>query len=151
MVRATGNTTQSSEAGFVDLGYLASHMSEFENCTLTTSGIARTDGGSIYMFEDFWLQDQDNASARMPVVVRFAGLSKPTNGTFIEISGRIEHSSLEGGFYYLNASSWTAEKVPELTAFTLLIVLLSTLTMLVLLKRIHKKTMPQPTSTLGAK
>lgn len=88
---------------YVDLKYLAGHPEEFKGVCVTTNGTVRY-YASIYMFEDFWLQAQNNA--KIPVVTRFAGLSAPAEGLFIEISGKIEYSNLEGGFYFLNATSW---------------------------------------------
>ncbi len=105
------NLDQASADNFVDLDYLASHLAEFENHIVTTNGTVRTDGASIYMFEDFWLQAQ--SGAKIMVVTRFSGLSVPSNGSIIEVSGVIQHSILEGGFYFLNATSWKPETLPE--------------------------------------
>ncbi|MGC8939038.1 MAG: hypothetical protein ACP5KU_00855 [Candidatus Bathyarchaeia archaeon] len=80
------------------------------------------------MFEDFWL------SRSIPVVVRFAGLPKPSENSSIEICGTIDFCNLEGGFYYLNAECWAyAEKmmpefqpfvlIPTLAIFTLLLII----------------------------
>ncbi len=104
------NTDQASISNFVDLNYLAGHLAEFENLTVTTNGTV-TDGASIYMFEDFWLQAQNGG--KIMIVTRSSGLSVPSNGSFIEVSGVIQHSILEGGFYFLNATSWKAETLPE--------------------------------------
>lgn len=59
----------------VDLGYLANHPEEFKDRTLTANG---TVGfyASIFMFEDFWLQKDDQ---KIPAVTRFASL--PTHQT----------------------------------------------------------------------
>jgi hypothetical protein len=57
------------------------------------------------MFEDFWLQTK-NDTAKIPVVTRLAGLNAPFEMAEIQVAGEIEHSTLEGGFYYLNASAW---------------------------------------------
>jgi hypothetical protein len=100
------------QSEFVDLTYLAGHLAEFENRSITTNGTVRF-YASIYMFEDFWLQDE--GEAKVLVVTRFSGLPVPENGSFVEISGRIEHSNLEGGFYFLNAASLT---VPVLSEFS---------------------------------
>jgi len=90
---------------YVDLKYLAEHPEEFKGACVTTNGTVRY-YASIYMFEDFWLQAQNDD--KIPVVTRFAGLPDPPEGLFIEISGKIEYSNLEGGFYFLNATLWKA-------------------------------------------
>ncbi|MEM3441704.1 MAG: hypothetical protein QXV09_05380, partial [Candidatus Bathyarchaeia archaeon] len=82
----------------VDLKYLAKHIEEFKNADVKVNGTVRY-YASIYMFEDLWLQA--GGSAKIPVVTRFAGLPKPTEGLFIEVVGQIEYSSLEGGFLLL--------------------------------------------------
>jgi hypothetical protein len=92
-----------SNGEYVDLSYLLLHIKMFEGFDVTTNGTVRF-FGSIYMFEDFWLQAQNNA--KIPVVTRLAGLPDPPDGAFIEVSGKIEYSNLEGGFYFLNATSW---------------------------------------------
>ncbi len=116
----TQNMSPSSTNVYVDLSYLASHLAEFENQSVRTNGTVRTDFGSIYMFEDFWLQAPN--VAKIPVVTRLAGLPVPQNGSWIEVSGEIEHSNLEGGFYFLNASSWTTATIPEIPSTTILAV-----------------------------
>lgn len=101
----------SSVASYVDLGYLAEHMQQFEGVYVTTNGTVRY-YASFYMFEDFWLQAR--SETRIPVVVRFAGLPEPPEGLFIEVSGKIEYSRLEGGFYFLNATAWRSiQPVPQ--------------------------------------
>jgi hypothetical protein len=118
----TQNTSQAWEYSYVELSYLAGHLAEFENLTVTTNGTVRF-YGSIYMFEDFWLQAPNDA--KIPIVTRFAGLSVPWNGSLIEIFGRIEHSNLEGGFYFLNASFWRdASAIPEFPNIVVLFVVL---------------------------
>ena len=72
--------------------------------TIVTRGLAKFHG-SVFMYEDFWLQDQLNQSAQIPVVVRFANLAIPRPDELVEVLGTVEFSSLEGGFYYLNVSS----------------------------------------------
>lgn len=94
----------SGQAVYVDLKYLAEHMGEFENASITTNGTVRF-YGSIYMYEDFWLQAQ-NDDAKIMVVTRLAGLSVPSEMAEIEVGGVVKHSMLEGGFYFLEASSW---------------------------------------------
>lgn len=94
---------------YVELSYLASHLEELRGFPVATRGVVKF-YASVYMYEDFWLQTQGQGSGKIPVVVRFAGLPIPHGGVLIEISGTIEYSNLEGGFYYLNASSWTEIK-----------------------------------------
>jgi len=95
---------------YVDLKYLAEHPEEFKGVCVTTNGTVRY-YASIYMFEDFWLQAQDDA--KIPGVTRFAGLPDPPEGLFIEVSGIIEYSNLEGGFYFLNVTLWkTSQSTP---------------------------------------
>jgi hypothetical protein len=89
---------------FYDLSYMASNLTGLKGVKIATRGIAKF-LGSVYMYEDFWLQAQGNQSAKIPVVVRFAGLPIPREDALIEVQGTIEYSSLEGGFSYLNASS----------------------------------------------
>lgn len=90
--------------GSYDLSVLVQNLNQLNGSKVSTRGIARF-LASVYMFEDFWLQDRNNQSAKIPVVVRFAGISKPSEGDFIEVNGTITYSGLEGGFFYLNASS----------------------------------------------
>jgi hypothetical protein len=94
---------------YVELSYLASHLEEFRGFPVATRGVVKF-YASVYMYEDFWLQTLGQGSGKIPVVVRFAGLPVPHNGSLVEVSGAIEYSSLEGGFYYLNALSWTEIK-----------------------------------------
>jgi hypothetical protein len=89
---------------FYDLNYVASNLTGLKGVKIATRGIAKF-LGSVYMYEDFWLQAQGNQSAKIPVVVRFAGLPIPREDALIEVQGTIEYSNLEGGFSYLNASS----------------------------------------------
>ena len=89
---------------FYDLNYVASNLTGLNGTAIATRGLAKF-LGSIYMYEDFWLQDQVNQSARIPVVVRLAGLLVPRREALIEVRGTIVFSNLEGGFFYLNASS----------------------------------------------
>jgi hypothetical protein len=92
-----------SNGEYVDLSYLLEHIKMYEGFDVTTNGTVRF-YASIYMFEDFWLQAQNDA--KIPVVTRLAGLPDPADGAFVEVSGKIEYSNLEGGFYFLNATSW---------------------------------------------
>jgi hypothetical protein len=109
----------SSTNEYVDLMYLAARPEEFENQSVTTIGTVRF-YASIYMFEDFWLQASNDV--KILVVTRFAGLSVPLNASLIEISGTIKHSTLEGGFYFLSASSWiTVNATPEFSSTVILV------------------------------
>ncbi len=96
--------TSSPSYTFYDLNYVASNIAKLNSSMITTRGLAKF-LGSIYQYEDFWLQDQINQSAKIPVVVRFAGLNDPRQDALIEVQGTVEYSRLEGGFFYLNASS----------------------------------------------
>ncbi|MGE5638026.1 MAG: alkaline phosphatase family protein [Chloroflexota bacterium] len=92
---------------FYYLNYLAlpSNIAKLNNSMIMTRGFVKF-LASVYMYEDFWLQDQINQSVRIPVVVRFSNLTIPNKDALIEVQGTITYSKLEGGFYYLNASSW---------------------------------------------
>ncbi|MEM4733356.1 MAG: hypothetical protein QXD70_02380 [Candidatus Bathyarchaeia archaeon] len=89
----------------LDLKYLVEHIEAFKSTGVKVNGTVRY-YASIYMFEDLWLQAGEGA--KIPVVTRFAGLPRPPEGIFIEVSGTIEYCNLEGGFYFLNATSWSA-------------------------------------------
>lgn len=74
---------------------------------------------SYIMFEDFWLQTHDGQV--IPVVVRFAGLPVPPKDSDIEVVGIMEYSTLEGGFYYLDAQSWSyVASAPEFPSLLIL-------------------------------
>jgi hypothetical protein len=101
----------------VDLEFLIAHLDNYHGTEIRTSGIVKY-LVSIYMFEDFWLCAQGGAG--IPIVVRFAGLPRPNQNSLIEIQGVIDFCGLEGGFYYLNASSWSyigTITVPESPSF----------------------------------
>jgi hypothetical protein len=132
----TQNIDSSSINRHFDLMYLAAHLEEFENQSVTTNGTVRF-YGSIYMFEDFWLQAPNDA--KIPVVTRFAGLSVPSNDSLIEISGTIEHSTLEGGFYFLNASSWTTALIPEFSNTVILVLSLTIFSVLAAIVKVNSK------------
>jgi hypothetical protein len=132
----TQNIDSSSTNENVDLMYLAAHLEEFENQSVTTNGTVRF-YASIYMFEDFWLQASNDA--KVPVVTRFAGLSVPSNDSLIEISGTIEHSALEGGFYFLNASSWTTATIPEFSNTVILVLSLTIFSVLAAIVKVNSK------------
>ena len=119
---ATGQETiQAPPNEYVDLSYLANHLSDFENRSVTTNGTVRF-YASIYMFEDCWLEAQDGA--KIMVVTRLSGLSVPVNGSLIEVSGTIEHSNLEGGFHFLKASSWKIASMPEFSTTMMILMVL---------------------------
>jgi hypothetical protein len=132
----TQNINSSSTNEHVDLMYLAKHLEEFENQSVTTNGTVRF-YGSIYMFEDFWLQASNDA--KILVVTRFAGLSVPSNDSMIEISGTIEHSTLEGGFYFLNASSWATAIIPEFSNTVILVLSLTIFSVLAAIVKVNSK------------
>lgn len=117
----------------INLEYLAGHMEDFDRMRVRTKGTVNF-MISFYMYEDFWL---DRA---IPVVVRFVGLSKPPEGSFIEVQGVIEYSRLEGGFYYLNAHSWVYAdaSVAEFPLFLILpLFMIATLLKVIIYKRKH--------------
>jgi hypothetical protein len=132
----TQNINSSSTNEHVELMYLAAHLEEFENQSVTTNGTVRF-YASIFMFEDFWLQA--TSDAKIPVVIRFAGLSVPSNDSLIEISGTIEHSTLEGGFYFLNASSWTTAIIPEFSNTVILVLSLTIFSVLAAIVKVNSK------------
>jgi hypothetical protein len=87
----------------VDLEHLIANRRDFLGVRIRTTGIVKF-GISFYMFEDFWLESASGTA--IPTVVRFAGLSPPPAGSFVEVVGVVEYSDLEGGFFYLNVSQW---------------------------------------------
>jgi len=100
----------SSEYEEVDCGYLTIHIKDFSGMKVKTAGMVHF-MASYYMFEDFWL-------GGIPVVVRFAMLPDPPQNSSIVVCGIIEYSEIEGGFYFLNAHSWTYEgTMPEFPSF----------------------------------
>lgn len=117
----------------INLEYLAGHMEDFDRMRVRTKGTVNF-MISFYMYEDFWL---DRA---IPVVVRFAGLPTPPEGSFIEVQGVIEYSRLEGGFYYLNAHSWAFadHSVAEFPLFLILpLFMIATLLIVIIYERKH--------------
>ncbi len=92
---------------FIDLAYLTAHFQELRGVFVSTIGVARF-SPSIYMYEDFWLKGA-NAIA-VPVVMSTNDLPRPKDGSLVEVSGKVEFSSLEGGSFYLNASSAIAKR-----------------------------------------
>ena len=99
-----GSSLTDSAYTHFDLSYLAQNISQLKGARILTTGIVRF-LASVYMYEDFWLQAQMNQSVKIPVVVRFAGVTLPSEGDLVQVQGTIAYSSLEGGFFYLNASS----------------------------------------------
>ncbi len=97
----------SSGSNYVDLAYLASHFGELMNISVATIGTVIF-SPSVYQFEDFALKGQGNTT--VPVVVRSYGLPLPEDGLLVKVLGAVEFGSSEGGFFYLNVSSVTAEK-----------------------------------------
>ena len=103
----SGATSTSSDYGFVDLEHLALRFAELRDTFVTTIGTVKL-SPSLYQFEDFWLKGP--GSTAVPVVTRLAGLPLPQDGSLVKVSGTVEFNSLEGGFFYLNASLMTTEK-----------------------------------------
>ena len=118
----------------VNLEYLSGHMEDFDGMRVRTQGTVYY-MSYFYMYEDFWL------NRAIPVVVRFAGLPTPPEGSFIEVQGVIEYSRLEGGFYYLNAHSWAYADPSETPEFPLFLILplfmIATLLIVIIYKRKH--------------
>lgn len=94
---------------YYDLNYVSSNLTALNGSAIITRGLAKF-LGSIYMYEDFWLQDQLNQSAKVAVVVGFANLTIPQPDALIEVRGTVEYISLSGGLFYINASSWEEVK-----------------------------------------
>jgi hypothetical protein len=110
---AVASTSNDSEYKEVDLQYLASHMEEFYGQKVRTNGTVSL-MTSAHMYEDFLLEKT------VPVVVR-PSLAIPSEGAFIEIYGTINHTNLEGGFYYLNADNYIEEDAaPEFQQFLIM-------------------------------
>jgi hypothetical protein len=97
----------SATYSYFDLGYLASHMADLKYISVATIGIVKFNA-SDSKFEDFCLQSKDGS--KIMVVARSAGLALPADGSLVEVSGTVEYSNLQGGFFYLNASLITTEK-----------------------------------------
>ncbi len=116
MVRA--QTDSDKEYTLLDMLYLSQNIQNFEGQNIMTRGVVLKGYASNYMFEDFQLQARNNANASILVVTGSAGLSDPLNSSYIEIAGKIEYSNLEGGFYYLNASSWKNVGASQISTIT---------------------------------
>jgi hypothetical protein len=122
----------SSEYREVDLGYLATHLEDF--CGEKVRTVGTVDYLiSFYMYEDFWLDKL------IPVVVRFAGLPQPLENSSIEVCGIIEYCKLEGGFFYLNAQSWTyaKETMPEFPSSLILPLFMVAIFPIIIFKKKH--------------
>jgi hypothetical protein len=100
----TATSLAASHSANYNLTDLAQHLSQLKDANVTTTGVVRF-LASVYMYEDFWLQSQGNQTAKIPVVTRFAGISKPGEGDLVKVQGTIAYINLEGGFFVLNASS----------------------------------------------
>jgi hypothetical protein len=97
---------------------LLAYGSNSSNTVITMSGKVEF-WASCYMFEDFWLQTQNGPI--IPVVVRLSGLPTPPKDSVIEVVGTMEYSTLEGGFYYLDAQSWSyVASAPEFPSLLIL-------------------------------
>ncbi len=126
---ASASASDNSEYTPVDPYYLATHIEEFYGQKVRTNGTMYIIP-STYMYEDFWLEKI------IPVVIRFAELPMPKEGEFVTIYGTIEHSTLEGGFYYLKADSYTETITPEIPSILIApIFMIATLLILIL----HRK------------
>jgi hypothetical protein len=86
----------------VDLADLTVSVEDFRDKKIRTKGTVEF-RFSFYMCEDFWLTQ---GSYGIPVVVRDAGLSVPSENSSIVIWGTVKYSGIEGGFFYLDATSW---------------------------------------------
>jgi hypothetical protein len=129
MVPASNN----SEYAEVDPQYLVAHMEEFCGQKVRMNGTVYF-MTSAYMYEDFWLDEA------IPVVVRFAGLPVPSEGSFIEIWGTIEHLHLEGGFYYLNADAYIEDVTPEFPQLLIIpLFMIATLLVAIAYRKIQKE------------
>jgi len=120
----------------VNLGYLATHIADYCGKKVRTSGVVHY-MGSVYMYEDFWLD------ILVPVVIRNAELPLPPENSSIEVCGIIEHCELEGGFFYLNAHSWTIaeETMPEFQSLIIVpLFVLATLLTVMVYKKNRSKT-----------
>ena len=122
MILASISDTSKGTAtdNYVDMYYLANHPDEFRGKSITTIGIVRYHAMAP-MYEDFQLDCQSEHRAGpnnqfILVVTRPAGLTNPTYGSLVELSGKWESTDLEDGYYYLNATKLsTIEAMPNLT------------------------------------
>ena len=130
----TVSASNNSEYAVVDLQYLATHVEESCGQKVRVNGTVSFIT-STYMYEDFWL------NKAVPVVVRFADLPVPSEGASVEIWGTIEHSELEGGFYYLNADRYVVDDTaPEFPQFLITsIFMIATLLVTIAYRKIQKE------------
>lgn len=89
----------------VDLVDLSANIEDFQDLEIRTRGTVKFHV-SFYQYEDFWLAPNTQSCYGIPVVVRNAGLSVPFENASIEVWGTIKYCGLEGGFFYLDATSW---------------------------------------------
>jgi len=89
----------------VDLVDLGANTEGFRDMEVRTKGTVKF-YASVYQYEDFWLAPETEGCCGIPVVVRNAGLSVPPENSSIEVWGTIKYCELEGGFFYLDATSW---------------------------------------------
>jgi hypothetical protein len=87
----------------VDLTDLSVSVEDFRDKKIRTKGTVEF-RVSFYMYEDFWLMQ---GGYGIPIVVRDAGLSVPSENSSITIWGTVKYSEIEGGFFYLDATSWS--------------------------------------------
>lgn len=109
LVTLLPKTFEPDQEHFVDLGVLSAHIEDFSGMKIRTIGTVKS-YSSYYQYEDFWLVADEQDSGAIPVVVRSAGLSVPSENASIEVLGTIEYCGLEGGFFYLNAGSWVDDE-----------------------------------------
>jgi hypothetical protein len=87
----------------VDLADLSVSVEGFLDKKIRTKGTVKF-RASFYMYEDFWLMQGDY---EIPIVWRYAGVSVPSENSSITIWGTVKYSEIEGGFFYLDATSWS--------------------------------------------
>jgi hypothetical protein len=86
----------------VDLADLSVSLEDFRDKRVWTIGIVKF-WGSFYMYEDFWLTQ---GSYEIQDDERDDGLPVPSENSSIVIWGTLKYSEIEGGFFYLDATSW---------------------------------------------
>ncbi|UCE15469.1 MAG: hypothetical protein JSV12_06220 [Candidatus Bathyarchaeota archaeon] len=91
----------------VDLRNLTAHIEDFSDMKIRTIGTVKSHW-SYLQYEGFWLATDKQDSSAIPVAIRSAELSVPSENASIAVSGTIEYYEFEGGFFYLNASSWNS-------------------------------------------
>jgi hypothetical protein len=80
----------------VDLKDLVANIEDFCAMKIRTKGTVQF-WASFYMYEDFWLAADTQSECGIPVVVRNAGLSQPSEYASIEVWGTIEYCELKAG------------------------------------------------------